>query len=61
MTFEKIKARYDAGRMTIGMLKVYVQKGVLTAAQFEEITGEEYSGGGSGDNEILNILLGEEA
>lgn len=40
--FEKLKERYDQGRITIAMLRVYVRKGVITKEEFAEITGEEY-------------------
>ena len=40
--FEKLKRRYEEGRITIAMLRVYVRKGQITPAEFQEITGEEY-------------------
>ncbi len=40
--FEKLKERYEQGRITIAMLRVYVRKGVITREEFAEITGEEY-------------------
>ena len=40
--FEKLKERYDNGRITIAMLRIYVRKGQITPEQFYEITGEEY-------------------
>ena len=40
--YEKLKERYEQGRITIAMLRVYVRKGVITKEQFTEITGEEY-------------------
>ena len=39
--FEKLKERYDNGRITKTMLKVYVKKGVITMEQYREIVGEE--------------------
>lgn len=42
MNFEILMERYQQGRITKAMLKVYVKKGVITAEQFKEITGEEY-------------------
>ena len=39
--FEKLKERYDNGRITKTMLKVYVKKGVITLEQYKEIVGEE--------------------
>lgn len=38
--FETLKIRYEQGRITKAMLKVYVKKGVITQAQYEEIVGE---------------------
>ena len=40
--FEKLKERYEQGRITIAMLRVYVKKGVITKEQYKEITGEDY-------------------
>ena len=40
--FEILKERYEQGRITKAMLKVYVRKGVITKAQYTEITGEQY-------------------
>lgn len=40
--FEKLKERYEQGRITIAMLRVYVRKGVITPEQFYEITEEEF-------------------
>lgn len=40
--FERLKERYEQGRITIAMLRVYVRKGVITREEFAEITGEEY-------------------
>ena len=42
MTFEILMERYQQGRITKAMLKVYVKKGVITAEQYAEITGENY-------------------
>lgn len=38
--FEKLKERYEQDRISIAMLKVYVKKGQITQAQYEEIIGE---------------------
>ena len=38
--FEKLKQRYEQGRITKSMLKIYVRKGVITQEQFEEIVGD---------------------
>lgn len=40
--FEKLRQRYEQGRISIAMLRVYVKKGQITREQFYEITGEEY-------------------
>lgn len=63
MTFEKLKERYEAGRITKAMLAIYVKKGIITAAQYKEICGDDYPDVSPTptpvDNEILDILLGE--
>lgn len=43
MTYEMIKRNYDKGLWNKQMVKVAVTKGVITAAQYEEITGEAYA------------------
>lgn len=40
--YETLKERYEQGRITKAMLKIYVRKGVITPAQYKEITGEDY-------------------
>lgn len=40
--FEKIKRWYEAGIWTKRMVADAVRKGKITAAQYEEITGEPY-------------------
>lgn len=42
MTYETLKTRWEKGRISESMLRVYVRKGVLTPEQFEEITGKAY-------------------
>lgn len=42
MNFEVLLERYHQGRITKAMLRIYVKKGVITAEQFKEITGEDY-------------------
>ena len=42
--FEKIKKYYDMHIYTKDQVKVFVQKGIITAAQYKEITGEKYDG-----------------
>ena len=41
ITFEALKERYKAGRISIAMLQIYVKKGVITQEQYEEIISEE--------------------
>lgn len=41
--FAKAKEKYDAGAWNKAMLRVLVEKGKLTAAEYTEITGEEYA------------------
>ena len=38
--FETLKKRYEQGRITKAMLKVYVKKGVITQAEYDEIVGD---------------------
>ena len=40
MNFDQIKKNYDRGFWNKQMVKVAVDKGVITAAQYKEITGE---------------------
>lgn len=40
--YETLKQRYEQGRITKAMLKIYVRKGAITPAQYKEITGEDY-------------------
>ena len=40
--FEIIKKNYERGLWTKQMVAVAIKKGVITAEQYEEITGEEY-------------------
>jgi uncharacterized XkdX family phage protein len=42
MSYEKIKYNYDAGLWSKQMVKVAVRKGVISAEQYQEITGEAY-------------------
>lgn len=37
ITFEELKKRYQAGRISIAMLQIYVRKGVITQEEYEEI------------------------
>ena len=43
MTYEIIKKNFERGLWNIQMVKVAVFKKVITAEQFKEITGEEYT------------------
>jgi hypothetical protein len=43
MTFEIIKRNFDRKLWNKQMVAVAVTKGVITAAQYTEITGEAYS------------------
>jgi len=42
MTFDLIKRNYDLGLWNERMVAVAVKKGVITAAQYEQITGQPY-------------------
>lgn len=37
MDFETLKERYQQGRITKAMLKVYIKKGVITEEEYNEI------------------------
>ena len=41
MTFEQIKKNFERRLWNKKMVKVAVEKGVITAEQYEEITGEK--------------------
>jgi len=43
MNFEMIKRNYDRGLWTKAMVKMAVKKKVITAEEYELITGEIYS------------------
>ena len=43
MSFEVIQYNYERGLWTKNMVKTGVRKGVITAAEYEEITGEVYA------------------
>jgi len=43
MTYEMIKKNFDRGLWNASMVAVAVAKSVITAKQYEEITGETYS------------------
>ena len=42
MSFERVKANYDAGLWNKAMVRMAVRKGIITKAEYAEITGEEY-------------------
>lgn len=42
MNFDTIKKNYDKGLWSKSMVRVAVRKGVITAAQYKEITGGDY-------------------
>ena len=42
MNFKTIKSNYDKGLWSKSMVRIAVRKGVITAEQFTEITGEQY-------------------
>ncbi len=42
MNFETIKKNYTRGLWSKAMVKTAVRKGVITAKQYKEITGEVY-------------------
>jgi hypothetical protein len=42
MTYEAIKRNYDRGLWNKKMVATAVKKGVISAAQYQEITGDEY-------------------
>lgn len=42
MTFEMVKKNYDKKLWNTTMVKVAVEKGVITEKQYKEITGEKY-------------------
>ena len=42
MNFKTIKKNYEKGLWSLVMVKMAVRKGIITKAQFQEITGEEY-------------------
>lgn len=42
MNFETIKRNYDRKLWSRAQVRVAVKKGVISAAEYEEITGEKY-------------------
>lgn len=43
MNFDTIKKNYDRGLWSKAMVKIAVRKGVISAAEYETITGEAYA------------------
>ncbi len=43
MNFQLIKKNYDRGLWNKPMVKIAVSKGIITEAEYQEITGEAYS------------------
>lgn len=42
MNFEAIKKNYEKGLWSLPLVKTAVKKGIITKAQFKEITGKDY-------------------
>lgn len=42
MTYEQIKKNYDRGLWNKQMVRICVNKGVITSEQYTQITGETY-------------------
>ena len=42
MNYDTIKKNFDRGLWNAAMVKMAVKKGVITKAQYTEITGKEY-------------------
>lgn len=43
MNYETIKRNYDRKLWSAAMVKMAVRKGIITKAQYEEITGKKYA------------------
>lgn len=43
MNYETIKRNYDRGLWNAAMVKMAVRKGVITKAQYRDITGKDYA------------------
>lgn len=41
MRIDILKTRYEDDRITLAMLRIYVQKGVISPEDFKDITGED--------------------
>lgn len=42
MNFQTVKKNYDRGLWSAAMVKMAVKKGIITKAQYTEITGKAY-------------------
>lgn len=42
MNFNRVEKNYQTGLWTKEMVKISVQKGVITKSEYTDITGEEY-------------------
>jgi uncharacterized XkdX family phage protein len=42
MNFETIKKNFDRGLWSAAMVKMAVKKGIITKAQYTEITGKDF-------------------
>lgn len=61
MNFETIKSNFDRGLWTAAMVKKAVKKGIITFAQYIEITGaEEDPNDELTAQEVLNIIMGKD-
>lgn len=43
MNFEQVKSNYDKGLWNKVFVKLAVKKGLITKAEYKEITGEKYA------------------
>lgn len=43
MNYQTVKRNYDRGLWSAAMVKMAVRKGIITKAQYTEITGKAYS------------------
>lgn len=42
MNFKTVKRNYDKGLWPIALVKMAVKKGIITKAEYKEITGADY-------------------
>ena len=50
MNFEMVKRNFERGLWSAAMVKMAVRKGVITKAQYQEITGRKYCAGKSNES-----------